>query len=64
MNLDKRTAWFVDMIVSIGCQSSTEEGGAQVDCDGGEPDHEETEGDTLGVVLDNLQGLHVGLLEV
>ena len=64
MNLNKRTAGFVDMVVSIGSQSSTQEGGSKVDCDRGEPDHEETEGDTLRIVLDYLHRLHVVVLQV
>lgn len=47
------------MIVSIGCQGSTEEGGAQVDGDGGEPDHEQAEGDALRVVRDHLHRVDV-----
>ena len=48
--LHQRTGRLVDMFVSIGCQCSTEEGGAEVDGDGGEPDHEQTKAHTLRVV--------------
>ena len=47
------------MIVSIGCQGSAEEGGAEVDGDGGEPDHEQAEGDALRVVRDHLHRVDI-----
>ena len=53
--LHQRTGRLVDMFVSIGCQGSTEEGGAEVDGDGGEPDHEQTKADALGTVLQERQ---------
>ena len=37
-------------VVSIGRQAPAEEGGAEVHCDGGEPDHEESEHDALAVI--------------
>ena len=49
-SLHQRTRRLVDMFVGVGSQGPTEEGGAEVDGDGGEPDHEETEADTLRVV--------------
>ena len=49
-SLHQRTGGLVDMFVCVGGQGSTEEGGAEVDGDGGEPDHEETKADTLRVV--------------
>ena len=41
-----------------------EEGGAEVDGDGGEPDHEEAECDALGVVPHHLQGVQVAILDI
>ena len=39
------------MRVSVGGQRPAEEGGAEVDGDAGEPDHEQAEGDALRAVL-------------
>ena len=38
--------------------------GAEVDGDRGEPDHEEAEGDALGVVPHHLQGVQVAILDI
>ena len=35
--LDQRTGWFIHHSASVGCQSSTQEGGAEVDGDTGKP---------------------------
>ena len=44
------TRWLQNDVIRVGCQASTQEGGAQVDSDAGEPDHEEGEEDALTVV--------------
>ena len=41
-----------------------EEGGAEVDGDWRKPDHEEAEGDALGVVPHHLEGVQVAILDV
>lgn len=68
------------MVICVGRQGSTrskfyfhtltfylvvpKEGGAEVDGDGGEPDHEEAEGDALRVVPHHLQGVQVAILDI
>ena len=36
-SLDQGTGWLPGLVVDVGSHASTEEGGAQVDCDAGEP---------------------------
>ena len=68
------------MVICVGRQGSTrsnscfhkltvysvvpQESGAEVDGDRGEPDHEEAEGDALGVVPHHLQGVQVAILDI
>ena len=47
---DDGAGWLQQDVVSVSGQTATEEGGAQVDCDGGEPDHEEGKHDALTAV--------------
>ena len=49
-------------VISVGGQASTEEGGAQVDGDAGEPDHEESEHDALPVVAQHQSHVLRGVL--
>ena len=49
-DLNQRTGRLQHVGVSVGGESPAEEGGSEVDGDGGEPDHEETKADTLRVV--------------
>ena len=49
-------------VVSVGRQASTEKGGAQVDGDAGEPDHEESEHDALPVVAQHQSNVLGGVL--
>ena len=49
---------------SLVTPAAPEEGRAEIDGDGGEPDHEEAEGDALGVVPHHLQGVQVTVLDV
>ena len=58
-SLHQRTGGLVDMFVCVGGQGSAEEGGAEVDGDGGEPDHEETKADTLRVVRHHLNSVDI-----
>ena len=48
--------------ISVGCQASTEKGGAEVDGDAGEPDHEESEHDALPVVAQHQSNVLGGVL--
>ena len=49
---------------SLVTPAAPEEGRAEIDGDGGEPDHEEAEGDALGVVPHHLQGVQVAILDI
>ena len=49
---------------SLVTPAAPEEGRAEINGDGGEPDHEEAEGDALGVVPHHLQGVQVTVLDV
>ena len=48
--LDNGARWSCHNIVRVSSQATAEEGGAQVDGDAGEPDHEQGEHDALVVV--------------
>ena len=48
--LNDGTRWSCHNIVRVSGQATAEEGGAQVDGDAGEPDHEQGEHDALVVV--------------
>ena len=63
-DLDQGARGLIDVIIRVGGQGPAEEGGAKVDGDWGEPDHEEAEGDALGVVSHHLQCLQVPVLDV
>ena len=64
-HLHQRARGLVDVEVGVGGQRAAEEGGSEVDGDGGEPDHEETKGDTLRVVRHHLYGVNIsGIIQI
>ena len=60
-SLDDGTRWFRHEVIRVGSQASAEEGGAQVDGDAGEPDHEESEEDALTAVIDQETDVFCGV---
>ena len=63
-HLHQRARGLVDVEVSVGGQRAAEEGGSEVDGDGGEPDHEEAECDALRGVAPHLPHLQLPLLQL
>ena len=63
-HLDQRTGRLQHVGISVGGESSAEEGGSEVDGDGGEPDHEEAECDALRGVAPHLPHLQLPLLQL
>ena len=63
-HLHQRTRGLVYVEVGVGGQRAAEEGGAEVDGDGGEPDHEEAECDALRGVAHHLPRLQLALLQL